>query len=54
MTYLEEEPDNKDLQRPHAYNQRTLNQAEVDNSLFGRADGAKVAVLSRSEVFLAA
>ena len=36
----------------HADNQANLNQAEVDNSLFGTVDGAKIAVLSGAEVFL--
>lgn len=52
MTYLEKEPDNKHLQRPHADNQTNLDDAEIDDSLFRAVDSAEVSVLACAEVFL--
>jgi hypothetical protein len=51
-TYLEEEPDDKDLEGTHAHDQRGLNQTEVDDSLLCAPDRAKVPVFARAEIFL--
>lgn len=51
-TYLEEEPDDNNLQRRHGDNHADLDHAEVDNSLLGAVHSAKVAVLTRAEVLL--
>ena len=50
--YLEEETDDKDLQRTHGNNQADLNHAEVDDAALSALDGGKVAVLARAEVLL--
>ena len=51
-TYLEEEPDNKDLQSAHGHHKEDLDHAEVDDALLCAADRAEVSVLARPEVFL--
>ena len=51
-TYLEEEADDEDLQGSHADDHGALDQAEVDDSALGAADGAEVAVLAGAEVLL--
>jgi len=49
---LEEESDHQDLQSSHAHHHAHLNQAEVEDPLFGAPDRAEIAVLSCPEVFL--
>lgn len=50
--YLEEEPDDEDLQSSHANDKTNLDHAEVDNSLLGTVDRAEISVLAGSEVLL--
>lgn len=50
--YLEEEPNDEDLQRPHADNKATLDQAKVDDSPLGVFNRVEVSVLSGAEVLL--
>jgi hypothetical protein len=49
---LEEELNNENLESTHANHQRHLDQAEVDDPLLRAADGAEVAVLAGTEIFL--
>lgn len=49
---LEEESDNKHLQRTHTDNKSNLDHAEVDNALLRARDSAEVTVLTCSKVFL--
>lgn len=51
-TYLEEEPDNEDLESAHAHYQPALDEAEVEYALLCAPHGAEVPVLAGPEVFL--
>lgn len=51
-TYLEEEADDKDLQRAHGDDEGDLDHTETDNALLGALDGCEVSVLTCAEVFL--
>lgn len=49
---LEEHSDNKDLKTGHGDNHDTLEQREVEDSALSAPDGAKISVLSCTEVLL--
>lgn len=54
MAYLEEEPNNEDLEPSHAHHHQALDNTEVEDSPLRAAHRAKVPVLSRAEIFLIA
>lgn len=51
---LEEESHNKDLKTRHRNNHQAFDDTEVEDTPFGAAHGAKVAILTCSEVLLVA
>ena len=51
---LEEKAHNEDLQASHRHHHQALNYAKVEDPAFGTTNGAEVAVLTGTEVFLVA
>lgn len=54
VAYLEEEPDDEDLQTCHAHHHQALDDREVEYPPLRAPDGGEVPVLARPEVLLVA